>query len=233
MASIHSGHRSRVKTEFLSRGMEGWAEHRALELLLFYAIPQGDVNDLAHELINRFGTLAGVFDASPDELKKVPGVGEHTVVLLKMMPALAGRYLADRSDRGVVIECVEDAIRELSPYFYGARNETVYVLCMDGKNKLLGIRRVSEGCIDSAEINIRRTVEEALGLRAVRVYLAHNHVSSIAIPSKADWAATDTLRAVLAGVGLELLDHIVFADDEAVSLGITERHSGRTFYHVI
>ena len=232
MASIHSGHRSRVKTEFLTRGMEGWADHRVLELLLFYAIPQGDVNRLAHELINRFGTLAGVFDASPDELKKIPGVGEHTIVLLKMLPSLAGRYQDDRSKRGVVIERGEDAVRELRPYFFGARNEMVYVLCTDGKNKLLGIRKVSEGCIDSAEINLRRTVEEAMGLRAVRIYLAHNHVSGLALPSKADWAATDQVRAVLAGVGLELMDHIVFTDDDAVSLRITERYGGRYLYNV-
>ena len=90
--SIHAGHRSRVKTEFLARGLEGWPDHRVLELLLFYAIPQGDVNALAHELIDRFGSLAGVLDASADELQKVPGVGEHTAVLLRLIPALGGRY---------------------------------------------------------------------------------------------------------------------------------------------
>ena len=87
--SIHSGHRSRVKAEFLARGLEGWPDHRVLELLLFYSIPQGDVNGLAHTLIERFGTLSGVLDASEDELRKVPGVGEHTAVLLKLMPAAA------------------------------------------------------------------------------------------------------------------------------------------------
>ena len=232
MASIHSGHRGRVKTEFLARGMEGWADHRALELLLFYAIPQGDVNGLAHALIDRFGSLAGVLDASPDELKKVPGVGEHTVVLLKMIPPLAGRYTSQRTGRGTVIQNWEDAVRELSPYFYGARNEMVYVLCLDGKNKLLGIRRVSEGCIDAAEINIRRTVEEAMGLRASRIYLAHNHVSSIALPSSADWAATDDLRIILRGVGLTLVDHIVFTDDDAVSLKATDLYGRRASYEV-
>lgn len=233
MASIHSGHRGRVKTEFLARGMEGWADHRALELLLFYAIPQGDVNDLAHELINRFGTLAGVFDASPDELRKVPGVGDHTITLLKLLPPLSGRYVSQRTGRGTVIESWEDAVRELSPYFYGARNEMVYVLCMDGKNKLLGIRKVSEGCIESAEINIRRTVEEAMGLRAVRIYLAHNHVSNVALPSPTDWAATDDLRMILHGVGLTLVDHIVFADDDAVSLKATDLYGRRALYEVI
>ena len=90
----HSGHRQRVKTEFLARGVEGWSDHRILELLLFYAIPQGDVNELAHRLVDHFGSLAGVLDASAEELKKVPGVGEHTAVLLKLgIIAPGGRLL--------------------------------------------------------------------------------------------------------------------------------------------
>lgn len=232
MASIHSGHRSRVKTEFLTRGMEGWPDHRVLELLLFYAIPQGDVNTLAHALINQFGSLAGVFDASVDDLKKVPGVGDHTAVLVRMIPALTGRYVSDRASRGTIIRDCVDAIHELRPYFMGARNEMVYVLCADGKGKLLGVRKVSEGCVDSAEINIRRTVEEAMSLRAVQIYLAHNHVSNLALPSGADWVATDRLRAILHGVGLNLMDHIVFADDDAVSLKATDLYGRRASYDV-
>ena len=76
--SIHDGHRQRVKAEFLSSGGQNWPDHRLLELLLFYAIPQGDVNGLAHALMERFGSLSGVLDASAEELKKTPGVGEHT-----------------------------------------------------------------------------------------------------------------------------------------------------------
>ena len=80
----HTGHRQRLKAEFLARGLEGWPDHKVLELLLCYAIPQGDVNGLAHELVERFGSLAGALDASVEELKKVPGVGEHTAVPLRM-----------------------------------------------------------------------------------------------------------------------------------------------------
>jgi len=231
--SIHSGHRSRVKTEFLARGMEGWPPHRILELLLFYAIPQGDVNGLAHGLVERFGSLSGVFDASVAELKNVPGIGEHTAVLIKMIPALSQSYVADRSERGSIIKTADDAIRELRPYFFGARNEMVYVLCTDGKGKLLGVRKVSEGCIDSAEINIRRLVEEAMALRAARIYLAHNHISNLALPSRTDWASTDKLRGILSGVGLELMDHIIFSDDDAVSLSTTDRFGRRTLYEVL
>ena len=228
--SIHSGHRSRVKTEFLARGMEGWSDHRVLEILLFYAIPQGDVNTLAHALIERFGSLSGVFDASVDELKKVPGIGEHSATLLHLIPAIGQRYIADRSSPGTIVKDERDAVEVLRPYFYGARNEMIYILCLDGKRKVLGVRKISEGTIDSADINIRLLIEEALSLRAAGIYLAHNHVSNLAIPSGADWSGTDRLRDLMSQVGLELIDHLIFVDDDAVSLKASSPRSRRTRY---
>ncbi|MGI5962900.1 MAG: JAB domain-containing protein [Lawsonibacter sp.] len=229
----HTGHRKRVKEEFLARGLEGWPDHRVLELLLYYAIPQGDVNDLAHTLVEQFGSLAGVLDASPDELRKVPGVGEHTLGLLKLLPAVGRRYLEGRGSFGEIVHSPEEAAEILAPYFYGARNELVYILCLDGKHKVLGVRKVSEGSIYAADINIRRIVEEAMGLRAAGLYLAHNHINNLAFPSAADWQATDTLRAALGGVGLELVDHLVFVDGDAVSLKQSQQDGNRPVYQLL
>ncbi len=225
----HTGHRQRMKTEFLSRGLEGWPDHRVLELLLFYAVPQGDVNGLAHELVERFGSLAGVLDASVEELRKVKGVGEHTAVLLRMLPALLGRYQASRTRLSDVINSPEDAYPWLEPYFFGARNEMVYVLCLDGKRQVLGVRKAAEGSIQMAEMNARRIAEEAMGLRSARIYVAHNHVSNLAVPSQADWLATDTLRAILAPIGIELIDHLVFVDGDMVAMSQSRRLRGLKF----
>ena len=145
--SIHTGHRQRVKDEFSARGLAGWPDHRVLELLLYYAIPQGDVNGLAHELVERFGSLAGVLDAAEEELCRVPGVGQHTAVLLKLIPAAGARYLQSRADLGEPVRRTEDAYALLEPYFFGARNEMIYLLALDGKNKPLGVRKVAEGSI--------------------------------------------------------------------------------------
>ena len=222
----HTGHRERMKTEFLARGLEGWPDHRVLELLLFYTIPQGDVNDLAHELVERFGSLAGVLDASVEELKKVKGVGDHTAVFLRMLPAVLGRYQGARTRLSAIINSPEEAYAWLEPYFFGARNEMVYVLCMDGKRQVLGVRKVAEGSIEMAEVNTRRIAEEAIGLRAAQIYVAHNHVSNLAIPSQADWLTTDTLRGALRPIGIELIDHLVFVDGDMVSLKDSEHLKG-------
>ena len=222
----HAGHRQRVKEEFLARGLEGWPDHRVLELLLFYTIPQGDVNDLAHELVERFGSLAGVLDASVEELKKVKGVGDHTAVFLRMLPAVLGRYQGARTRLSAIINSPEEAYAWLEPYFFGARNEMVYVLCLDGKRQVLGVRKVAEGSIELAEVNTRRIAEEAIGLRAAQIYVAHNHVSNLAIPSQADWLTTDTLRGALRPIGIELIDHLVFVDGDMVSLKDSEHLKG-------
>ena len=222
----HTGHRERMKAEFLARGLEGWPDHRVLELLLFYTIPQGDVNDLAHELVERFGSLAGVLDASVEELKKVKGVGDHTAGFLRMLPAVLGRYQGARTRLSAIINSPEEAYAWLEPYFFGARNEMVYVLCLDGKRQVLGVRKVAEGSIELAEVNTRRIAEEAIGLRAAQIYVAHNHVSNLAIPSQADWLTTDTLRGALRPIGIELIDHLVFVDGDMVSLKDSEHLKG-------
>lgn len=220
----HSGHRQRVKDEFLKRGLEGWAEHRILELLLFYAVPKRDVNELAHDLIDRFGSLAGVMDANWDELSEMKGVGNHTATLLKLIPALSGHYLNSRSEVRSIVRGTRDVYEILAPYFFGATNEKSYILCLDGKNQIIGVRKISEGCIDSASVSIRRIMEEAVSLRAVRIYLAHNHITNIALPSKADISTTNTIRAALTGVGFELVDHLIFVDGDMVSIKDSQRH---------
>ena len=230
--SLHTGHRQRVKEEFLARGVEGWPEHRVLELLLFYAHPQGDVNPLAHALLEKFGSLAGVLDASPDELKKIAGVGEHTVTLLRLVPAVGACYLKQRGDMRKLIRSAKDASDILRPRFLGGRNEMVYILCLDGKGKVLGVRKISEGSIQSADISIRRIAEEALGLRAAGIYLAHNHVSNLALPSGADWMALDVLEEAMGVLGVQVHDHLIFSDGDMVSLRESQRGGKRPVYEL-
>ena len=215
---LHDGHRKRLKAQFLAHG-EDFHDHQLLELLLCYAIPQGDVNELAHMLLGQFGSLAGVLDALPESLQQVPGVGEHTAVLLKLVPKLAGRYFEDRASLGTILDSTRAARNFLMPYYrQGGRNEMVYLVCMDAKYKVLGCRKLGEGSVNAADITPRRVVEAALACNATCAILSHNHISGLALPSQADLATTRRLWDVLRNVGVELLDHLIFADDDMVSL---------------
>ncbi len=222
--SIHNGHRQRMKEEFLARP-ESFPDHKLLELLLFYANPRGDTNPTAHALIDRFGSLSGVMDALPEELAKVPGVGGHAIALLKAVKEGAGRYFTSRTNLDEIIGSTEDIYHILRPYFFGARNERICLLCLDGKGKCLGVRQIGEGNVNAAEVRTRSIVEAALSLNAAQVVLAHNHISGLALPSNEDKVTTQYLAKVLASVGVTLMDHMIFTDDDMVSI----RESGIPF----
>ena len=213
----HDGHRQRLKTEFLARP-DSFPDHKLLELLLFYANPRSDTNPLAHELLERFGSLAGVLDASPEELQKVKGVGEHAAVLFKAAKELSGRYLTVRTQMDDIARNSRDYFSQLRYYFFGAQRELLYLLCMDGKHKVLGIRKLGEGNVNSVNITPRLLAEAALSLNAAAVVLAHTHVSGFSLPSDEDIATTESLAPFLAKLGIELVDHVIFVDDDMVSL---------------
>ena len=216
--SIHTGHRKRTKDEFLAGGLDGMPDHRVLELLLFYSIPQGDVNPLAHALIDRFGSLAGVFNATPEQLMEVDGVGHNTAVLFGLVLAAAARYLQTNS--GFVGRLVATwQFRELLlPLFFGQRSELAYLVCMDGKCKPLAVKKLGEGIPDTVQITARKVLEEALACNATRAALAHNHVSGVALWSDADLDTTLRLKAVLREAGIELADHFIVAGGDMVSM---------------
>ena len=90
--NVHVNHRSRIKNKFVENGLSTFAEHEMLEMLLFFSIPQADTNPTAHRLIEKFGSLKGVFDANIDNLMAVDGVGTNSAILIKLFPALMREY---------------------------------------------------------------------------------------------------------------------------------------------
>jgi len=216
-AGVHTGHRQRIKEEFRARSAS-FPDHKVLEILLFFANPRGDTNPIAHELLERFGSIAGVLDALPEDLQKVSGVGEHAADLLKTVKEVATRYFTARTDVTEIIYTSQQAIPLLQPYFFGARGERAALLCLDAKGKPVGIQEFSQGSVNSTVISPRAVVEAALARNATQVILAHNHVSGLAVPSHEDWATTKQLAQVLRTVDVRLLDHLIFIDDDMVSL---------------
>lgn len=214
---IHDNHRERMRRRFLAGGLDGFADHEALELLLYYAIPRRDTNPIAHALMDRFGSLAGVFSAPVEALEQVEGVGENAAVLLRLAPLVIRKARLTEARRELILNSRESIGAYLLELFSQERNEAVYQICLDRKGKLLSCKRLGEGSASAVNLDIRKLVENALLSSASSVVLAHNHPSGIALPSDADRAATAQAGAVLKSVGVRLVDHIIVADGDFVS----------------
>ena len=216
--SIHDGHRQRMKDRFRAEGLDHFSDIQVLELLLFYCIPRKDTNPIAHALLDRFGSISQVLDAPIGELAKVPGVGESAATFLSLTTAVGRYYQVDRAMNVEILTNIDQCGRYLVPFFYGRRNETVFLLCLDAKCKVLCCKELGEGSVNSAGVPIRRIVEAALGVNATSVILAHNHPSGIAVPSGEDVQTTQRVSAALSTVDIVLVDHIIVADDDYVSM---------------
>ena len=215
---IHDGHREKMRQRFLKSGLDAFADHEALELLLYYAIPRRDTNPIAHALMERYGSLSAVLAAPVEDLKKVEGVGESAAILLKLAPQLYRKAKMSDAEQETILSSVERVGAYLLERFAGEKNEVVYQLCLDRKGKLLVCKKLGEGGVASADLDIRRLMENALLTGASSVVLAHNHPSGVALPSRDDYAATDRAKTALAVVGVALTDHIIVADGDFVSM---------------
>lgn len=214
----HDGHRKRLRARFIKSGLDDFEPHNILELLLFYSVPRKDTNPLAHRLIARFGSLSGVFDARPEELMKVDGVTENTAALISMIPQMARKYLEDKAEAVNLIAGYDDIGTYLMPKFVGRTVETIMLASIDNKNKIISCSIVAEGENDHATLSKRKVMEEAMRSGATRVILAHNHPRGFAMPSKEDIHLTREIYALLRSVGIELVDHVIFAEDDFVSI---------------
>ncbi len=216
--SIHQGHRQRLKNRFLKEGLDNFEPIQVLELLLFYAVPRVDTNPLAHALLERFGSLSAVLEATPAQLKAVEGIGDSAATFLSLVTAASRYYQRSTKEDCKILSTVDECGSYLTPCFHGQKNEVVFLLCMDAKGKVLSCLKVGEGSVNSASVPIRRIVEMAMGTNASSVVLAHNHPSGLAIPSSDDVQTTRRLAIALDAVDIQLWDHIIVADDEFVSL---------------
>ena len=214
----HDGHRDRLRKRFLTHGLDVLQDHEVLELLLFYALPRKDTNDLARKLLKHFGSISAVLEAPLSELKAVGGIGDNAAVLLHLVTPLSRRYLLSRNDKGICLSTTQACGEYLLPYFFGASEELVYILCLDAKCKVLACRLLHTGSVNSAAVSLRKAAEIAISCNATSVVLAHNHPSGLALPSKADQETTILLKNTLEPLEILLIDHIIVADHDFVSM---------------
>lgn len=216
-----NGHRSRVKNRFRSEGLDAFEEVHALELLLFYAIPRIDTKPIARALLDQFGSFQAVMEGTEEQLMQVPGIGENAATFLRLVHA-AGRYYQVRQNHApIIMNTIQDCAKYLMAHYYGRRVETVFLLMLDAKRRLLSCHKLEEGELNFANIPTRRIVELVLSANASAVVLAHNHPGGLALPSQEDIVTTRQLAHLLNSLGVALADHLIFANDQWISMRVS------------
>ncbi len=226
--NIHEGHRERLRQRFLKEGLQNFQPHNVLELLLFFSIPMKNTNEEAHELINTFGSLSGVFDASFEDLCSVKGIGEKSATLIKLVPELFRKYEIDKiNNEDDVLDNCERVAEYVSKYFKGVTEEQLYLLCLDSSFRVLCFEQISSGTVNAAPVNNRKIVELAYRFNAANLILVHNHPSGVVAPSKSDVNATMATIELLKSLGMKLNDHIILGNgDDFFSFRRSEKWRG-------
>lgn len=224
----HTGHRARLKKRFHEEGLDHFEPVNILEMLLFFGLRQGDTNELAHKLLDQFHSLEGVLEAPYEELLKVPGIGENCATLITFSHALMRQYQLYQARHTRELRDRDEAAAYLAPCFVGLREEALYLLSLDGKGRVLGCDKVSEGSACSTSISPRQVVQLALQRGASTIFLAHNHPNGLCLPSAADLCITQEMEKLLIALDIVLMDHFIFVEGDYVSLKDSNfMHQGR------
>ena len=211
--SIHAGHRDRLRERFIRSGMDDFADHEVLELLLTYAIPRADVNEPAHRLIERFGSVAGALDASYEELCEVEGIGPSAARFLTMLPSSFRRYATNKCDPGEPLDTLAKIGEFLHAKYTGITFERVYLLLFDNGMRLIDCCLLGDGAVNCAQVNVRKVAELCLHKNASCAVLAHNHPRGLAIPSGEDIDVTYSVENAMETIGILFLEHVVVTEN--------------------
>ncbi len=210
MKNLHEGHRERVRKKFLKYGLDCFSEHEVLELLLFYAVPRVNTNEMAHELLGKFKTLGGVLDAPIEALTETKSLSENGATLLKLVPQILKLY--PKTPDSTSLDSFEVLKAFFKTEFLGAEKEQIRVCCLNNSLNVLACELVATGDVGKVTVNPLGVVELALKYNSRTVIVAHNHIGAVSLPSKEDITSTRMLRRALDPLGIDLLDHVIVSD---------------------
>lgn len=215
----HSGHKKRLRKKFdANNDFTGFMDHEILETMLNFVQVRKNMNNIAHDLIEKFGSFDAVFDADKEELMTVEGVGEVTASFITMQRHFFGEYLRRKYDINAKKNEDIDFHEHVKSLFAGSKKELFYMFCIGENGRLNQTHLVGRGSDDTVLLDQREIVKIALTSNSWGVIFAHNHITGIVTPSNDDVVSTKKLRESLATVGIKLIDHIIVAGGQSTSI---------------
>ncbi len=194
-------------------------ERQLLEQMLTRSCGKGtEAGPVTERLLAEFGSLYDVLHASPNALEQVEGVSEGFIRFTQLTAAIFEYCHRQEQDRREMLQSPRDAIAYLRPYFFSAEREQLYLLLLDGRNRVKVCHHLAQGALDSVPMDFGAIVKLTLESGASGVILSHCHISTSEQPSEADLRVTAQLKQVLDDLGVRLVDHIIFADGAESSM---------------
>lgn len=213
--NLHDGHRKRLREKF-NKGKSSFQEHELLELLLSYSVPRKDTNPIAHRLINEFGSLYKVLEASPELLSNVEGVGETSATLISLVNYISSLN-ANAKKETVKLDNL-DAVKKLAvQLFKGLNHEVFYMFYLDAKRKVLGYTKLDDGKTNSVSLDFEAFTKGILAYKPKSAVIMHNHFAKFPYPSEEDDKATASVCTFLNFHKVTLFDHVIVSNNEAYS----------------
>ncbi len=212
------GHRERLRQRFEKNGLSGFNNYEVIEYLLTLAHARGDCKAIAKEAIKRFGSVRGVLEAPPGELKQLDGIGDVSACTIKFTRALALFYLDERVDleatilgnSQTVVDVLRAEMRDLS-------RECFWAVYVDAQNRKRTVETLFEGTLTSSAVYPREVFKKALENNASSVIFAHNHPSGCIDPSEQDRQITRDLVLAASYMDIKVLDHIIVGANDHYS----------------
>lgn len=215
--SYIAGHRKRLNERFLEGGPKAMPDYEVLEMLLFRALPRGDVKPLAHKLLKIFGNLTHVIAAPPDRLRDIKGVGDSVILEFALARELAERMARSKILQREVLSSWDALLDYCHTSMSHNQVEQFRVLYLDRKNLLIADEEQARGTVDHVPVYPREVMKRALQLDATALILVHNHPSGDPTPSQADIDMTERMDHAAMVMGLTLHDHVIIGKSRELS----------------
>lgn len=214
---LHNGHRNRLRRRFLETGISGFNEHELLELLLFYALPRVNTNEIAHELISRFGSLTAVLSADPEKIAEIKGLSSASAVFLNFIFDLCREYSSSGSD-SARFSSADDVDGWICRYFSSVESEICLLLNISMKLELLGAVSFTAVSLLNGKTSPRELAEVAIRNNMHRIIIGLNHPDRPPIPDENDYQITNMLANTLVPLGIDISDCIVCGYGQTFSM---------------
>ena len=212
-----AGHRQRLKDKFLASGLKGFHDYEVIELLLTLGTPRKDCKDIAKAAMKIFGSFQNVLEASAEELCQVKGIGPKNLIGIKLVKAVADRYMIKKVENKNPLNNSKDLYEYLYHSMRDKKREYFRVIYLNAKNCVVTSETLFKGTLTASSVYPREVVRAALKHQAAALIFAHNHPSGDPQPSSDDVAVTRQLVFACRVMGIIVHEHLVIGNNRYFS----------------